>query len=53
MVARVLRDAGAEIAVTYLNAKAEPFVRPLAEQLESYHIVGWASSRLEDPMERL
>ena len=29
-----------EIAVTYLNAKAEPFVRPLAEQLESHHIVG-------------
>ena len=33
--AEVLRGAGAELAVTYLNAKAEPFVRPLAEQLGS------------------
>jgi enoyl-[acyl-carrier protein] reductase I len=32
--ARILRDAGAEIAVTYLNAKAEPHVRPLAERLD-------------------
>ena len=37
--AEVLRGAGAELAVTYLNAKAEPFVRPLAEQLESPIIV--------------
>lgn len=37
--ARVLRDAGAEIAVTYLNTKAEPVVRPLAEQLESQIVV--------------
>jgi enoyl-[acyl-carrier protein] reductase I len=29
----VLHGAGAELAVTYLDAKAEPFVRPLAEQL--------------------
>lgn len=27
------QSAGAELAVTYLNAKAEPYVRPLAEQL--------------------
>lgn len=27
--------AGAELAVTYLNAKAEPFVRPIAERLGS------------------
>jgi len=32
--AKVLRGAGAELAVTYLNAKAEPFVHPLAEQLQ-------------------
>lgn len=31
--ARVLRELGAEVAVTYLNAKAEPHVRPLAEAL--------------------
>ncbi len=35
----MLCDAGAEIAVTYLNAKAEPFVRPLAEQLKSQIVV--------------
>jgi enoyl-[acyl-carrier protein] reductase I len=33
--AAVLRALGADIAVTYLNEKAEPFVRPLAEQLEA------------------
>ena len=32
--ARVLRDAGAELAITYVNEKAVPYVRPLAEQLE-------------------
>ncbi|PZW39332.1 enoyl-[acyl-carrier-protein] reductase [NADH] [Humitalea rosea] len=31
--AEALRAAGAELAVTYLNEKAEPFVRPLAEAL--------------------
>lgn len=31
--ARAIRRAGAELAVTYLNDKAEPHVRPLAEQL--------------------
>ena len=31
--ARIFRQAGAELAVTYLNAKAEPYVRPLAEEL--------------------
>ena len=35
----MLRVAGAELAVTYLNAKAEPFVQPLAEQLESQIVV--------------
>ena len=37
--AKAFRDAGAELAVTYLNAKAEPYVRPLAERLESPMIV--------------
>jgi enoyl-[acyl-carrier protein] reductase I len=31
--ARVMRDCGAALAVTYLNDKAEPYVRPLAEAL--------------------
>ncbi len=31
--AAAFRDAGAELAVTYLNDKAEPYVRPLAEAL--------------------
>lgn len=33
--ARAFRDAGADLAVTYLNAKADPYVRPLAEALDS------------------
>lgn len=33
--ARALRSAGADIAMTYLNDKADRFVRPLAEQLEA------------------
>lgn len=33
--ARAFRGAGAELAVTYLNEKAEPHVRPLAEALGS------------------
>jgi enoyl-[acyl-carrier protein] reductase I len=37
--AEALRRAGAELAVTYLNAKAEPYVRPLAERLQSPIIV--------------
>jgi len=32
--ARSFHAQGAELAVTYLNAKAEPYVRPLAEKLE-------------------
>lgn len=31
--AKAFRAAGAELAVTYLNAKAEPHVRPLADEL--------------------
>lgn len=37
--ARAFRDEGAELAVTYLNARAEPYVRPLAESLGSRIIV--------------
>ncbi|MFG1428944.1 enoyl-ACP reductase FabI [Roseixanthobacter glucoisosaccharinicivorans] len=37
--ARAFRDAGAELAVTYLNEKAAPYVRPLAESLEASIIV--------------
>ncbi len=33
--ARAFHEAGAELAVTYVNAKAEPHVRPLAEALGS------------------
>ncbi|MFM0080659.1 enoyl-ACP reductase FabI [Paraburkholderia sediminicola] len=33
--ATVFRAAGAELAITYLNDKAEPFVRPVAQALES------------------
>ncbi len=31
--AKALRAQGADLAITYLNAKAEPHVRPLAEEL--------------------
>ena len=33
--ARAMKDQGALLAITYLNAKAEPFVRPLAAQLDA------------------
>lgn len=32
-IAKALREAGAELALTWLNAKAEPHVRPLTEEL--------------------
>ncbi|MEM1360868.1 MAG: enoyl-ACP reductase FabI [Pseudomonadota bacterium] len=34
-VAKALHSQGAELAITYLNEKAEPYVRPLAEELEA------------------
>jgi enoyl-[acyl-carrier protein] reductase I len=37
--AQAFRTAGADLAITYLNAKAEPYVRPLAEALQSPIIV--------------
>ena len=33
--ARAFRELGAEVAVTYLNAKAKPYVEPLAKELEA------------------
>ncbi len=33
--AKQLKAQGAQLAITYLNAKAEPYVRPLAEALEA------------------
>ncbi|RQW29455.1 enoyl-[acyl-carrier-protein] reductase FabI [Rhodobacteraceae bacterium CH30] len=33
--AKSLREAGAELAITYLNAKAEKYVRPLADQVDA------------------
>lgn len=33
--AKAFFDAGAELAITYLNEKAEPYVRPLAEQVKA------------------
>lgn len=37
--AKAFHEAGAELAVTYLNAKADPYVRPLAEALGSSIVV--------------
>lgn len=37
--ARAFHDAGADLAITYLNDKAEPYVRPLAEQVEAPIVV--------------
>ena len=44
--AQVMRQLGASLALTYFNAKAEPYVRPLAEQLEADII---APLDVEDP----
>ncbi len=33
--ARAMHAHGAELAITYLNAKTEPYVRPLAQRLDS------------------
>lgn len=37
--ARAMTDAGARLAVTYLNSKAESYVRPLAEDMKAEIIV--------------
>lgn len=44
--AQVMRELGASLALTYFNAKAEPHVRPLAEQLGAEII---APLNVEDP----
>ncbi len=33
--AKIMRDAGAELAVTYLNEKSEKYVKPLAEDVDA------------------
>lgn len=38
-IAKALHDEGADLAVTYLNAKAEPHVRPLAESIGAHLIL--------------
>jgi enoyl-[acyl-carrier protein] reductase I len=37
--AKAMHEAGAELAITYLNAKAEAYVRPLAESLNSSFVL--------------
>lgn len=50
--ARALKERGATLAITYLNEKAEPYVRPLAEQLEA-EIILPLDVRNEHQMDRL
>ncbi|WP_193179612.1 enoyl-ACP reductase FabI [Nisaea sediminum] len=50
--ARALKERGATLAVTYLNEKAEPHVRPLAEKLEA-EIVLPLDVRDDTQMDRL
>jgi enoyl-[acyl-carrier protein] reductase I len=54
--AKAFRTLGADLAITYLNAKAEPHVRPLAIELGSQIVVPCdvqASGQLEAVFERL
>jgi len=54
--AKAFHAAGAELAITYVNAKAEPYVRPLAEKLDSTIIVPCdvrEAGQLEAVFERL
>ena len=48
--ARAFREAGADLAVTYLNEKAEPFVRPVADEL-SAALVGPCDVRIAGQLE--
>lgn len=50
--ARKFRQAGADLAISYANAKAEPYVRPLAQQLESPMILS-CDVRDEEQMDAL
>jgi len=47
-VAQALRRAGAELAITYLNAKAEPYVRPLAGSVNAPIIMPLDVAKEED-----
>lgn len=50
------REAGAELAVTYLNEKAEPFVRPVAQALQAAIVMPCdvrVAGQLEAVFERL
>lgn len=54
--AMAFHEAGADLAITYLNEKAEPYVRPIAEQLESPIIIPCdvrISGQLESVFERI
>lgn len=48
--ARAFREAGADLAVTYLNEKAEPFVSPVADEL-SAELVGPCDVRIAGQLE--
>lgn len=48
--ARAFRDAGANLAVTYINEKAERFVRPVAEELGAELILPY-DAREEDALQ--
>lgn len=50
--AKAFHEAGAELAVTYLNEKAEPYVRPLAERIKAPIVVP-LDVRNEEQMEAL
>lgn len=53
--AHAFRQAGADLAITYLNGKAEPHVRPLADELGSTIVVPCdvtANGELEEVFER-
>lgn len=55
-VAKTIRELGGDLAITYLNAKAEPYVRPLAEGLGAPIIMPLDVSRpgeLEAVFERM
>lgn len=46
--AKVMRELGAELAITFLNDRAEPHVRPLAEKLDSPIVMPCDVERLDD-----
>lgn len=48
--ARAFHQSGADLAITYLNDKAEPFVRPIGEELEA-EIIAPLDVRDDDQMD--